>query len=122
MGFPSPEELQRQLERDRVEREALSARLTSERIQREQLAAEQAQAEAHYREQTTYAVPDNFVYDNLESYYGFPNFVFQGGRVWRGGGWRNYNYPVPIRVGSGIPIINYNGGRGHWSTRARWRR
>ena len=55
MGFPSPDELQKQIEKSRVEREALSARLTSERIQQEQADAARAAA-ASRPERNVYVV------------------------------------------------------------------
>src|SRR3982751_4028124 len=58
MGFPSPEELDRQIEKSRIEREELAARLTAERLQREQIEAERAEA-ASYSEQSGYFVQDN---------------------------------------------------------------
>ncbi len=38
-GFPSPEELQKQLDKNKTERDALSARLANERIEQERVAA-----------------------------------------------------------------------------------
>jgi hypothetical protein len=46
MGFPSPEELDRQNEQSRAEREELSAKLREERLERERISAERARAEA----------------------------------------------------------------------------
>ena len=104
MGFPSPEELERQIEKSRIEREELAARLTAERLQREQIEAARAEAERQ-SEPDVYFVPDNLASTDLGYYYGFPNFIYPGGRILRGR--RNYNYPV--NIGNGIPIVNYYG-------------
>lgn len=100
MGFPSPEELDRQIEKSRVEREELAARLTTERLKREQVEAERAAA-ARYGE-GSYFVQENLTVTN-PGYYGYPNIIYYGRRFPRSG--RNYNFPV--RVGNGIPIVNY---------------
>lgn len=60
MGFLSPEELQKQIEKSRVEREALSARLTAERLQREQAASPQY-----------FAQPNVYVVNNSRSGGGY---------------------------------------------------
>ncbi len=102
MGFPSPEELDRQIEKSRVEREALATRLTAERLQREQ--AEAARADmARYNDQIRYFNSD---ISNLRDPGYYPNTFFFGRRYPRHGQ-TYYNYP--IRVGNGIPIVNYYG-------------
>lgn len=107
MGFPSPAELQKQIERNRVEREALAARLTAERLQREQAEAERAAlaAEAATRNEPNYYF---FSGNQGSGFYGYPNSYYYG-RGPRGRGFprvRQYN-PL-INVGNGIPINGNN--------------
>ena len=93
MGFPSPEELQKQIEKSRVERDALSARLTAERLQREQTSSPQ--------------------------YFGQPNVYVVNSSQPSGGYLLSYPYsyrfPVPVyrfgpsyRVGGGMILPNNN--------------
>jgi hypothetical protein len=99
MGFPSPEELQKQIEKSRVEREALAARLAAERIQREQIEAELAEAARLSQEGGDIYI----VTDGGGGYYGWPSggFFFDG-RFPRG---RQIRWPN--RVGNGQPIVDY---------------
>lgn len=99
LGFPSPEELERQDEKSRVERDVLAVRLRGERIQREQIDAARAEA-ARYSEQSGY------FYSPVTSpgyYYGYPNTIYFGLRFSR----RGHHYNYPISVGNGFPISNY---------------
>lgn len=50
LGFPSPEELERQREEDRIRREELSAQLKAERLQREAIQAQNEQNQAIQRQ------------------------------------------------------------------------
>ena len=102
LGFPSPEELDRQIEKSRVEREELAARLTAERLQREQQEAERAEA-ARYSGPNGYYFSGQSTLSDPGYYFGYPNTVYYGRRFPRR--MRNYNYP--ISVGNGIPIVNY---------------
>lgn len=45
LGFPSPEELEKQIKQSRIEREALSEKLRAERLERERFLQEQRQTE-----------------------------------------------------------------------------
>ncbi len=101
MGFPSPEELDRQNEKSRVEREALSARLAAERFQREKAEAELAEAARSFER---YSYVEQSVLGNPGYNNSYPNSIYFGRRFPRA---RHYNYP--IRVGNGIPIVNYYG-------------
>lgn len=98
MGFPSPEELQKQIEKSRVEREALSARLTAERLQREQAEAERAAAIVQ-PSQSFYVVPTV----RTGGYYFYDPYSYY---------WRRYRPVAPygpiFTAGNGIPISNYN--------------
>ena len=96
MGFPSPEELQKQIEKSRQERIALSARLMDDRIQRERIQAELAAAVYAAREDR-YMVPAD------TRYFAWP----YGGYYYNG----IYAYPGryrgPVRGGNGQPIFDY---------------
>lgn len=103
LGFPSPEELQKQNEKSRVEREALSARLTAERLERERIEAEQAEAAAtaRYSQENFYIVPEN-----RGGYFGWP----YGGYYFNGPMPRVRQFSYPRTVGNGQPIVDYFGG------------
>ena len=105
MGFPSPEELQKQLDKNKSEREALAARLTQERIERERIAAEQ---EAQ-RQATTPAVTivNGGGYNDWYPNYYWGRYYYR--RNFRGG-FGPRLYAAPISVGNGIPIIDYHYG------------
>lgn len=101
MGFPSPEELQKQIEKSRIEREALAARLTAERIQREQ-------SESQIVSQPTYYFvdkrqPNGAFFLGYPYYYQRPVPYFGYGRSYRVAGgmiFNNNNLPPrrrPIR-------------------------
>ncbi|NOT49124.1 MAG: hypothetical protein HOP17_15445 [Acidobacteria bacterium] len=99
MGFPSPEELKKQIEKGRVEREALSARLTAERIQREEAEAARAAAAAIVQpSQNVYVVPGGG-----GGYY-YSNPYFYRRRQYR----PVYPFGPVYQVGNGFPISNYN--------------
>ncbi|MEO7673119.1 MAG: hypothetical protein ABIU09_03455 [Pyrinomonadaceae bacterium] len=97
LGFPSPEELDRQIEKSRVERDALSARLTAERLQREQIEAARAEA-VRNSDWGVYFVQDN---STRPSGYYYPNAIYYGRRFPR------VKQNFWVRVGNGIPIVNY---------------
>lgn len=99
LGFPSPEELQKQIEKSRVEREALAARLAAERLERER-------AEAEREAMRQVFVPDTTVIN--DGYYGpayaNPYYFRRPFRSFR----PNFRRPQ-FNVGNGIPIVNYYG-------------
>lgn len=100
MGFPSPEELQKQIEKSRLEREQLAARLTAERIQRERIEAERDET-LRSSQQTIYVIPD---YRTPGSYfYGYPNRFFDRRRFGP-----IFQYSPPVKAGNGIPISGGN--------------
>lgn len=101
LGFPSPEELQKQIEKSRVEREALSARLTAERLQREQIEADLAEAARLSVQDNVYFVPSG----GGGGYFGWPYGYFPSSRFPRS---RQYNWPG--RIGNGQPIVDYSPG------------
>lgn len=105
LGFQSPEELERQIEKSRVEREELSSRLTAERLQKEQ--AEAARAEiARYNDQIEYFNSNNSILRDPGYYPIYPNMIYFGRRFPR---YRQHYTNYPVNVGNGIPIVNYYG-------------
>src|SRR6478672_8784122 len=73
MGFPSPEELDRQNEQSRAEREELSAKLRVERLERERIAADLARAEAELAGGEGSAT-QSAAYDGYAPFYGFGSY------------------------------------------------
>ena len=96
MGFPSPEELERQRDEDQIRREELSAKLKAERLQREAIEAQNRQNEA-LRRQNQYL--QNIA---LQNYSG-------GGYYYGGYGYYPYGY------------TNYSGGFGNFNNTRRYR-
>lgn len=95
MGFPSPEELQKQIEKSRKERDELSARLMAERLRQEQIQAELAEA-ARAAQERVYVVPNG----DGTYYYGWP-YVYNNIYPYPG------RYRGPVRGGNGQPIFDY---------------
>ena len=104
MGFPSPEELAKQLEKSRVDREELATRLASERLQREQIEADLAKAAESGRE-NVFVFPDSGGRNNGSGGYLYDPWFGYPGR------YRRYPrigiYTWPNRLGNGIPYFNY---------------
>lgn len=91
LGFPSPAELQKQIEQSNAERSALSARLESENLEREQLDLERQRAEVEassrhlqYQPDNAQRYDDNYSNFGLNGFYSFPNFGYQNQRLNRG--------------------------------------
>ncbi|MBK9155217.1 MAG: hypothetical protein IPM25_13535 [Chloracidobacterium sp.] len=100
MGFPSPEELRKQAEKDRTEREALAKRLFEERMQRErQEAAREAAARAADSVQYYYSDRDQYSPGFYQAYF-YPRYYRP---------FRVRQFSPPINVGNGIPVVNYYG-------------
>ncbi len=83
LGFPSPEELEKQIERSRVERTELSARLRAENLERERINLERQIAENEARNNFYQSQPQNYSqYENdyFSGYspYGLLNFYNSG--------------------------------------------
>lgn len=80
LGFPSPEELRKQIEQSNAERSALSARLRAENLEREQFELERQRAEAEARSRNAqYQTPNYNNYQNGNfSNYGYSNFGYGG--------------------------------------------
>jgi hypothetical protein len=116
MGFPSPEELRRQLAEDRIANERLVERLSQDRIERERIASE-AFRDQQMRESQTVTQPSpeyrEYYYNGYGVYgygYPYPYYPYYGNRYPRrnrqqlpsgsvGGGmyWPNGSPPPPIR-------------------------
>lgn len=89
MGFPSPEELERSLEKSRIEREALAARFADEELRRERFDAEKPVVvnvtSSQYRIEPV--VPRNYILGYPESRFWRHNrrvrIPFHTGPHWR---------------------------------------
>ncbi len=91
LGFPSPEELRQNREKNLVETEELSAKLLAERIERERLAAEMKRAEA-LRLLSLYLSRDYYTYQYSGFYSGFISNSYYGFSKNR---FRHYGYYKP---------------------------
>lgn len=120
LGFPSPEELQKQIERSGVERAQLAERLRAENLEREQIAAQAQIAESEARNNRSQVLPDNYGGSNGDyfsgyapnGFYSFPNSGFssyRSNRFNRGGfrnGFRgNYNNQPRIEYRNNLPVV-----------------
>lgn len=97
MGFPSPEELQKQIEKGRAEREALSARLTTERLRQEKDESDRNIAAAQFQ-------PNIYIIPGPEGRGYYYADRYGNSRWYR----PPFRYSPSIRAGNGIPITNYN--------------
>ncbi|MGB7207317.1 MAG: hypothetical protein WBD27_01535 [Pyrinomonadaceae bacterium] len=100
MGFPSPEELDRQIEKSRVEREALATRLTSERLQRDQAEAAARAEAARLSEPNYYIISADR--SGTGYLYGYPNYYY-----YRRSYPRRMPYFPQFRIGNGVPTTPY---------------
>lgn len=125
LGFPSPEELQKQIEQSRVERAQLAQRLRAENLERDRIALEAQIAENESRNNRLQIQLDNYGtgdrdyssgyaangFYNFQNYgfqsYGYPNYRLN--RFSRGGyrnGYRgNYNNQPYIEYRNNLPVI-----------------
>lgn len=127
LGFPSPEELEKQRAKDAKEREDLSARLMRERLERERRETEQRWL-AYQAAQAAQAAQTQIVIEQGGGYYtGFSNFRNRNRH--RRGGFVIGGNPIGWRAAGG-QIIYEPGGRSSniWSPtiqqqpRAQWLR
>lgn len=113
LGFPSPEELQRQIEQSRIERENLSARLRAENLERERIDLERQIAENEARNNALQSPAQNYpVYQNDNSFgsapygfYGFPTFGYSNRRFNRGGFGGRFGNQPRIEYRNNLPVI-----------------
>lgn len=117
LGFPSPEELEKQIEQSRVERSELAARLRAENLESEQLDLERQRAanEArifNYQNQNRNYSPrsDDYFYNYPSNgFFSFPNFGYLNNRFNRGGfgnrNRRNFGNQPRIEYRNNLPVI-----------------
>jgi hypothetical protein len=87
LGFPSPEELERQIEQSRVERSELAARLRAENLETERLDLERQRAEREARNFSYQNRPQNYSTRSDDYFYNYP---------WTGSGFFNFpNFAYP---------------------------
>ena len=115
LGFPSPEELERQIEQSRADRTALSSRIEAENLQREHLNIERRRAEIearrfNYQTQTTNSsqYADDYYYPS-NGYFGFPNSVYRNNFYNRRGNFgrgfnRSFNNQPRYEYRNNIPV------------------
>jgi len=84
LGFPSPEELEMQMENSRIEREELSAKLREERLERERINADRAIADAEAA--TAYYNSQSNEGAGYRPFYGYSGYGGYGGYGSFGGG------------------------------------
>ena len=130
LGFPSPEELEKQREQDRKALSELSERLTNERMEREAMQREedfrQAQLNIMRGNSGTYYNQDEyygngyypFVYSGAYPFYGYSNYGFSNGfhnrnryGNRRGGYFYDSISPAPVVHPQSGVRINTNGVR-----------
>ena len=118
MGFPSPEELQRQLEEDRLTNERFAERLSNDRIEREKAAlAAMTQEQMASGSPTVVQVPTPDYYGgyyNGTHGYGYPNYSYPTGRFGNRYFPRGLGQRFPQGYGSGgtyWPSPSSGGGR-----------
>lgn len=122
MGFPSPRELEEQLENSRIERETLAARLAGERLERERIQADLAAAIITGEQRAAAAVQDNPEPVGPQLYYGYPSTIFRGGYYNRGRYYGNRNRNRFPSFGNGIPMVDFGYGPGGIFSSPRTRR
>ena len=114
LGFPSPEELEKQIEQSRRERSELAARLRAENLEREQLDLERQRSEAeirsrNYQIQNQIYQPryeDDYFYNYPQNgFFSFPNFGFRNNRFNRGNFRRNNGNQTRIEYRNNLPVI-----------------
>ena len=120
LGFPSPEELKRQIEQSRIEQSELAARLRAENLEREQLNLERQRAENEARSRNYQIQNQNYSPRNDDYFYNypsngffsFPNFGFSNNRFNRfnRGGFgnrnrRNFGNQPRIEYRNNLPVI-----------------
>ncbi len=76
MGFPSPEEMERQNEESSRERSELAQRLREERLQTESLKLERERINLDRQSIQTNNAQDNYSQDNYSPAYSYPNPAF----------------------------------------------
>ena len=119
LGFPSPAELDKQIEQGKVERSELSARLRTENLERERLDLERQRVESEvnsrnlqYQTENIQRYEDNYSSYGTNGFYSFPNFGYQNQRLNRGyrngygNGYRgNYNNQPRVEYRNNLPVI-----------------
>ncbi len=118
LGFPSPAEMQKQIERSNAERSALSARLEAEKLQRDQLDLERQRSENDVQNRNRqYQTENNQRYEGnyfpgygLSGFYGFPNLGYQNNIFNRGyrdgfGNHRNFGNQPRVEYRNNLPVI-----------------
>lgn len=112
LGFPSPEALQKQIEKSQAERSALAARIEAENLQREQLNLERQRVENEARSlsyqpptESSVTYQNRYVYDYAPNgFYTFPNNRINRDNYGRGNRRNRPNQPR-IEYRNNLPVI-----------------
>ena len=117
LGFPSPEELERQIEQSRVERTELAARLRAENLEKERIALEAQIADNEARSNNFQYQTENFsrqendYFSGFEPYgfYNYQNFGFGNNRFnrrnYRNNYRRNYGNQPRVMYRNNLPVL-----------------
>ena len=123
LGFPSPEELDRQIEQDRIERSELAERLRNEKLERERMQREDNQRQAQIEilrgnaNQYSQSVQTGSNYSPFTNFGSYPFFSFPNGYYYnhsnrfsgrrgyfRGGSFYDSVSPINVYPSSGVRI------------------
>lgn len=119
LGFPSPAELDKQIEQSKVERSELAARLRAENLERERLDLERQRVELEansrnlqYQTENSQRYEDNYSSYGTNGFYSFPNFGYQNQRLNRAyqngygsGYYANQNNQPRVEYRNNLPVI-----------------
>ena len=119
LGFPSPEELERQIEQSRADRAELAERLRTESLERERLILERQRVANEARNSNYQTTTENFSSDERgvffnygyapNGFYNFPNFGFPNKGFYRGNRRhdfrRNYQIQPRVEYRNNLPVL-----------------
>ena len=113
LGFPSPEELEKQIEQSRRDRAELSARLQAENLERERLSLERQQIEAEARRSNFQPQSENYgqYQENgfsgyvVDGFYNRGNFGYRNNRFYRGNLRRHRRAAPTIEYRNNLPVV-----------------
>jgi hypothetical protein len=117
LGFPSPEELDRQIEQSRAERSELAERLRAENLERERLNLDRqiAESEAQQRRSDYLSSPNKDFYGGANDFffnygyapfsYNFPNFGYPNYYPFGGFNRRGFRNQPRIEYRNNLPVF-----------------
>jgi len=117
LGFPSPEELEKQIEQSRRERAELSTRIRAENLERERLNVERQRIEAESRRDNFQPPTENYQqYDQqyerngfsgiaIDGFYNYGNFGYRNNRSYRRNFRNNRRGAPTVIYRNNLPVI-----------------